>query len=119
MIKAGATCVAAIAVIEIPMGAWGSLIADLQTMSQSNEIHERLGALYTLGFLCEDIEPEMMNPEQMNMIFGALLENVIPDQVQLTQISMKAFSRSAHLTYRNFSSEPHRKFIMEKVFEAS
>jgi len=45
---------------------------------------QRLGALYTLGFICEDIEPEIMNPEQMNMIFGALLENVLPDQVQLT-----------------------------------
>jgi len=33
VLKAGATCVAAIAVIEIPMGAWESLIADLQIMS--------------------------------------------------------------------------------------
>ena len=32
---------------------------------------------------------------------------------------MKAFSRSAHLLYRNFSSEVHRKFIMDKIFEAS
>lgn len=32
---------------------------------------------------------------------------------------MKAFARSAHLTFQNFSSQPHRAFIMDKIFEAS
>ena len=47
-------------------------------MSQSTELVERLGALQTLGYVCEDIQPETLSQDQMNLIFGALLENVIP-----------------------------------------
>ncbi|CDW91160.1 importin subunit beta-1 [Stylonychia lemnae] len=119
VIKAGATCVAAIAVLEIPANMWPELIPQLQNMAQSQELLERLGSLMTLGFICEDIDPQDINPDQMNFIFGALLENVIPEERQLTAISMKAFSRAAHLTYRNFSSEQHRAFIMDKIFLAS
>jgi hypothetical protein len=55
----------------------------------------------------------------MNIILGALLENVIPEQVELIGISMKAFARSAHLTNRNFKHAEQRKFIMESIIKAS
>lgn len=119
VVKAGATCIAAIAVIELPLGMWNDLLQTLQTMSQSHEISERFGCLYTLGFICEDIEPAILSENDLNLMIGALLENVLPAHINVTQISMKAFSRAAHLVDRNFKSDIHRKFIMDKLFEAA
>jgi hypothetical protein len=63
IIKAGATCVAAIAVLDIPRNEWAELIPELQQMAQSQELLERLGSLMTLGFICEDIDPADINPD--------------------------------------------------------
>jgi hypothetical protein len=41
----------------------------------------------------------------MNQILFAVLSNVIPDQLELTNIAMKAFSRAAPITYKNFLVE--------------
>jgi hypothetical protein len=47
-------------------------------MAQSQDLLERLGSLMTLGYICEDTDPADINPDQMNIIFGSLLENIIP-----------------------------------------
>ena len=79
VIKAAATCVAAIAVIEIPKGMWVDIIPTLQTGANSDSLQIRLASLHTLGFICEDINPECFDDLQLNHILGSLLTNVFPD----------------------------------------
>lgn len=55
----------------------------------------------------------------MNAILYAVLSNVFPDQVELTKIAMKAFSRAAPITDKNFAVPEQKSFIMQKLFEAS
>ena len=57
VIKSAATCVAAVAVIEIPNKQWPDLITNLTENAQSDMLNTRLASLYTLGFICEDIDP--------------------------------------------------------------
>lgn len=119
IIKAAATCVAAIAVIELPLGLWTNVIELLSTNANSNDINVRLASLQTLGFICEDINPDCLPQETMNLILSALMNNVLPDQVMLTNIAVKAFARAAPITDKNFCVPEQKQFIMAKLFEAS
>ena len=119
VIKAAATCVAAIAVIEVPAGQWPDIIPMLSQNSNSDDDNVKLASLVTLGFICEDINPECLSPDNMNQILSAVLTNVYPDKIELTKIAMKAFSRAAPITDKNFTVPEQKLFIMEKLFEAS
>lgn len=102
IIKAAATCVAAIAVIEVPSGNWPNIIPNLSENANVPDINIRLASIQTLGFICEDIDPQFIGQENMNNIIFALLSNIFPDQLELTKIAMKAFSRAAPITDKNF-----------------
>jgi importin subunit beta-1 len=78
VIKAAATCVAAVAVIDIPNGDWDGLIPLLSKNSNSDQLNIRLASIQTLGFICEDIDPSYLNSDNLNEILSALLTNVFP-----------------------------------------
>lgn len=119
IIKAAATCVAAICVIELPAGMWNGVLDLLQNNANSDDLNIRLASVLTLGFICEDIDPKYLSADQLNLILPAVLMNVIPDQIMLTQIAMKAFARAAPITEQNFLVPEQKDYIMQKVFEAS
>lgn len=98
IIRAAATCVAAICVLELPLGMWNGVLEILQNNANSDDLNVRLASIQTLGFICEDIDPKFLSADQLNMIIPAVLMNVIPDQILLTQIAMKAFARAAPIT---------------------
>jgi hypothetical protein len=52
-------------------------------------------------------------------MIGALLENIIPTHLELTQMAMRAFARSASLMDKVFANEVYKSFIMTKIFEGS
>ena len=54
----------------------------------------------------------------MNNILSALLYNVFPDQLELTRIAIKAFSRAAPITNKNFQYPDQKEAIMRQIFEA-
>jgi len=62
----------------------------------------RRASLQTLGFICEDMNPESFSVEDLNMILFAVLSNVLPEKIDLTQIAMRSFCRAAPITGRNF-----------------
>ena len=102
IIKAAATCIAAICVIELPSGMWNDILDLLQANANSDDLNVRLASVLTLGFICEDIDPKYLSEDQLNLILPAVLSNIIPGQIQLTQIAMKAFGRAAPITEKNF-----------------
>jgi importin subunit beta-1 len=58
VIKAAATCVAAVGVIEVPHNQWPELIETLTNNSSSEMMNIRLASIQTLGLICEDIDPD-------------------------------------------------------------
>jgi importin subunit beta-1 len=76
MIKSIATCISAIAVVEIPRGEWPDLINIMSSNANSENYNIKLAAVQTLGFLCEDLDPANLSPDQLNDIFGAVLPNI-------------------------------------------
>lgn len=79
----------------------------------------RLASIQTLGFICEDLSPQYLGQDNMNSILFAVLSNVSPDNVELSRIAMKAFSRAAPITDKNFQVPDQKEFIMNKLFEAT
>eukprot|EP00347_Sterkiella_histriomuscorum_P015054 403358482 len=117
--KSGATCIAAIAQIEIPTRSWPELLPLLSQMAfQDNPPAVRFGSLQAIGFICEDVDPEYFTKDELNNIFGVLLQNVDTVNIELTQITMKAFARAAYLTKSCFESDPHRHYVMNQLFLA-
>jgi hypothetical protein len=68
----------------------------------SDQESVRRASLQTLGFICEDMDPESFSVEDLNLILYSVLSNVLPDKLDLTQIAMKSFCRAAPITGRNF-----------------
>ena len=116
--KAGAVGISAIASIEFPLGLWDNLIPILTDNSNSPDLNVRLSSIMALGFICEDVDPASINPDSMNLILGAVLQNIIPSQLELSQISMKAFQRAAPFTQRNFAIPQQKEFIMKALLDA-
>lgn len=68
----------------------------------SDQDSVRRASLQTLGFICEDMNPENFSVDDLNLILYAVLSNVIPDKIDLTQIAIRSFARAAPITTRNF-----------------
>lgn len=86
--------------------------------SLSNDDSVRRASLQTLGFICEDMNPENFSVDDLNLILYAVLSNVMTDKIDLTQIAMKSFSRAAPITSRNFLIPEQKAFIMDKLMIA-
>ena len=56
-----ASLIAAIASIEIPRNEWDSLLPSLTVNAENDDLNIRLTSLTTLGFICEELQPEHVN----------------------------------------------------------
>ena len=53
-----ASLIASIAQIEIPRGEWSELIQSLCTNAVNQDWQIRLTSLTTIGYICEELQPE-------------------------------------------------------------
>ena len=112
-----ANILSAIASIEIPRKEWEDLIPNLCTNSTSEQMNIRLASLTTLGYICEELDPEDLTNELKNNIILALTNN-IDAKNETTRLSIKALIYSIPYTSPNFKVEQEREFIMQKIFTA-
>jgi transcriptional regulator len=68
-----------IASIEIPRGEWLDLIANLSANAAHDSIEVRHASLETLGFICEELQPEDLSIQLKNHIVQALVRNISVD----------------------------------------
>ncbi|KAJ8074787.1 karyopherin Kap95 [Marasmius tenuissimus] len=114
--------VAAIAAVELPNGDWQDLIEILLGFvnNQSNSANLKIATLQAIGFVCEQIKPEILalrsNEILTAVIHGARKEE--PSQeVQLAAIH--ALYNSLEFVRDNFDREGERNYIMQVVCEAT
>merc|ERR1719230_770672 len=70
----------AIALIELPVNQWPELIAGLvANVTTSNNDNAKQSSLETLGFICEEIEPETLTA-QSNQILTAVVQGMRQEQ---------------------------------------
>lgn len=56
-----ANLISAIASIEIPRNEWDGLLPSLTLNAENQDLNIRLTSLTTLGFICEELQPEHVN----------------------------------------------------------
>lgn len=80
-----AALIATIAAIEIPRGEWTELISLLCQNTSNEQYHIKLASLQTLGYICEEIEPEHLAQELRTALISALTMSIDPAENQKTQ----------------------------------
>jgi len=98
-----ANILAAIASIEIPRKEWDELIPNLCQNSTSDDMNIKLASLTTLGYICEELNPEDLNNFLKNNIILALTNNIDNEgPVEPTKLAIKALLYSVPYTSPNF-----------------
>ena len=101
-----ANVVAAIACIEIPRNEWDHLLPTLCTNAEHENFDIRMSSLTTLGYICEEIDPESVLPQLKNMIINALISNMevnqTPEKLELCKVAVKALTISIPFSTQNF-----------------
>ena len=71
-----AQILASIATIEIPRNEWDELIPSLSTNAESTDLNIKLSSLTTLGYICDELQPNDFNDATKNLILLALTKNI-------------------------------------------
>ena len=71
-----ANVVSTIACIEIPRHEWDDLLPLLCANSEHEDYNIRMSSLTTLGYICEEIDPESVIDPIKNQIIVALIKNI-------------------------------------------
>jgi importin subunit beta-1 len=114
-----ANILSAIASIEIPRKEWDSLIPNLCNNSTSEDNNIKMASLTTLGYICEELDPEDLSNELKNSIILALTNNISDTgPIESSKLSIKALLYSVPYVSPNFQKPEERDFIMQKIFTA-
>lgn len=115
-----ASLISTIAQIEIPRGEWTDLISNLCSNASNDVLQIRLTSLQTIGYICEEMEPQDLTQELKNQIMSALTSNIAaaPEQQEPCKLAVRALLHSIPYTTVNFQNAEQREFIMAKVLEA-
>ncbi|XP_022788287.1 importin subunit beta-1-like [Stylophora pistillata] len=115
-------CIAAIACAEIPQRQWQDLIAILYQLiiDTTNTEKVREHALETLGYICQDIEPEHL-VDQGHTILTAIVTGMKKEEpnMHIRIAATNALLNSLEFTKQNFERVSERNYIMQVVCEAT
>lgn len=116
-----AQVVAAIGIIELPLGHWDDLIEGLvANVSTSGNNCMKHSSLEALGFICEQIDPEILE-KKSNVILTAVVQGMrkeeTDDEVRLA--ATRALLNALEFVRTNFENESERNYIMQTVCEAT
>jgi importin subunit beta-1 len=112
---------AKIAQIELPRGLWPELIQILlNNMTQSQNDFLKQSTLQTLGYICEEIDPQVIQ-DKSNQILTAVVQGMRADEknnaVKLS--AAKALDNALEFAKANFENQDERNYIMSVVFECT
>ena len=116
-----AALVATIASIEIPNKQWQELVPLLCSNATHTDAQVKLTSLQTLGFICEELVPEDLEPAVRSQVIHCLTSSINAQEgngFAATTIAAKGLLKSISFASQNFQVQVERDFIMNKIFEA-
>jgi len=112
---------AAIAIVELPENQWPELIAGLvHNVTSSDNDHAKESSLETLGFICEEIDPDHLK-SQCNQILTAVVSGMRQEQPNeaVRLAATQAMLNALDFVNANFENEQERNYIMQTVCETT
>lgn len=120
--SSAAQCVACVAVIELPVNQWNTLITSLteKVAIAGSAERTREAALEAIGYICQDISPDVLE-NQSNKILTAIIYGMRKEEPSnhLRLAATTALYNSLEFTKANFDKQVERNYIMEVVCEST
>jgi len=78
-----------------------------------------LTSLTTIGYICEELQPEHLTQELKNAIMMALTNNISKEEanVEPCRLAVGALLNSIPYTSTNFQVQAERDFLMSKILD--
>ncbi|QHO29700.1 hypothetical protein HN51_018115 [Arachis hypogaea] len=113
--------IAKIAGIELPQKQWPELIGSLLSNIHQVPSHVKQATLETLGYLCEEVSPQVVDQDQVNKILTAVVQgmNASEGNNDVRLASTRALYNALGFAQANFSNDMERDYIMRVVCEAT
>lgn len=113
--------IAKVAGIELPHKQWPELIGSLLGNIHQLPPHVKQATLETLGYLCEEVSPDVVEQDQVNKILTAVVQgmnaNETSNEVRLA--ATHALFNALGFAQANFNNDMERDYIMRVVCEAT
>lgn len=120
---AASQVVAKIGAVELPAKQWPNLLDSLvKNMAEVVADGDLLktATLEALGYLCEDLEDEAIDPPDTNKILTAIVDGLREDRVDVVRVAgATALLNALVFTRHNFEVENERNMIMQVVCGAT
>lgn len=121
---AGSQVVAKVGALEVPVKQWPELLDTLvSNMAEPNAPDGNLlktATLEALGYLCEDLEDEAIDPPETNKILTAIVDGMRDDRVDDVRVAgATALLNALVFTRHNFEVDNERNMIMQVICGAT
>lgn len=118
----GAQVVAAFGAVDISSNQWPQLLPTLfqNVSSLDSPIYAKISSLETLGYLCEEMDPNSVEKEVVDVILNTIVGGMRADREdEIRKAAVTALCNSLDFTEKNFEIEEERNAIMQVVCEAT
>ncbi|KAK7399076.1 hypothetical protein VNO78_10251 [Psophocarpus tetragonolobus] len=113
--------IAKVAGIELPHKQWPELIGSLLSNVHQLPAPTRQATLETLGYICEEVSPDVVDQDHVNKILTAVVQgmNSTEENNDVRVAAIKALYNALGFAQANFSNDIERDFIMRIVCETT
>nr|XP_043629854.1 importin subunit beta-1-like [Erigeron canadensis] len=113
--------IAKVAGIELPQKQWPELIVSLLSNIHQVAVHVKQATLETLGYMCEEVSPDVVEQDHVNKILTAVVQGMSPTESSndVRLAATRALYNALSFAHANFSNDMERDYIMKVVCEAT
>ncbi|GAB2293946.1 Importin subunit beta-1 [Dionaea muscipula] len=113
--------IAKVAGIELPQKQWPELIASLLSNIHLLPPHAKQATLETLGYMCEEVSPDVVDQDQVNKILTAVVQGMNSSEANtdVRLAATQALYNALGFAQANFNNDMERDYIMRVTCEAT
>ena len=93
--------------MDVPLNAWPSLLQSLFQNINSPSVHDlcKVSSLEALGYLCDAMDPDGVEPTVVNQILSSIIDGMRSDRHNNIRLAaVKALNNSLDFTGNNFEN---------------
>ncbi|GLT90721.1 hypothetical protein SLE2022_086400 [Rubroshorea leprosula] len=113
--------IAKVAGIELPHKQWPELLGALLSNIHQLPAHTKEATLETLGYICEEVSPDVVEQDHVNTILTAVVQGMNSSEANndVRLAATRALCNALGFAQLNFSNDMERDYIMRVVCEAT
>ncbi|OIV93622.1 hypothetical protein TanjilG_04854 [Lupinus angustifolius] len=112
--------IAKVAGIELPHQQWPELIGSLLSNLPQLPAHAKQATLETLGYICEEVSPDVVDQDHVNKILTAVVQGMnSTEENDVRLAAIQALYNALGFAQANFSNDTERDYIMRIVCEST